>query len=394
MVFGNEIEIKVSTINMVIKQKEKDKFSLLFKITFSTPCHINLILYNTNFITMKNLNLTTISLLIVFSFFAFFSTINAQTVYSTVVSSTDGYDVNISLTPHTIVAPNSCQWGYTFKVKIDYDITFTGSNIPNKLYTLQGNQGCGSISSSFFNLPNKGGNGMTLTANAWNPDSDCATATVESLLCNDLEVIIEGPGISYQTVNLSAVLPIELFTYDVKLKDNNVRIDWSTASEVDNDYFVVERSTDAYHFEEIGREEGAGYSQSVRYYSITDRFPFDGISYYRLKQVDFDGKTTYFDIKMVDNNDGYINEHGLSVFPNPIMEHSTFNIGLEGFSGNTVQVKIQNMSGYLIYSDEVSISQERELIELDTNILNNSGMYVVSIFNNGRWFQHKFMFVK
>jgi hypothetical protein len=193
---------------------------------------------------------------------------------------------------------------------------------------------------------------------------------------------------------LAAVLPIELYSYEVKLEDNNVRIDWATASEIDNDYFVVERSTDAYHFEEIGREEGAGFSESFRYYAITDKFPFEGVSYYRLKQVDFDGTATYFDIKMVDNNDGYTDEHGRTVYPNPIMEHSKFNIGLEGFEGNTVQVKIQNMSGFLIYSNEVNISQERELIELETNIIQDSGMYVVSVFNNSKWYHHKFMFVK
>jgi hypothetical protein len=203
-----------------------------------------------------------------------------------------------------------------------------------------------------------------------------------------------GCGTCPFTGSGSFLLPVELYTYDVKLEDNNVRIDWSTASELDNDYFVVERSTDAYHFEEIGREEGAGFSESFRYYAITDRFPFEGISYYRLKQVDFDGTTTYFDIKMVDNKNGYVDEHGLTVFPNPIMEHNKFNIGLEGFDGDNVQVKIQNMSGFLIYSNEVDISQDRELIELETNIINDSGMYVLSVFNDNKWYHHKFMFVK
>ena len=189
-------------------------------------------------------------------------------------------------------------------------------------------------------------------------------------------------------------LPVELYFYNVKLENNNVRIDWSTASEVDNDYFVVERSTDAYHFEEIAVEEGAGNSDAIRYYAVTDRFPFEGISYYRLKQVDFDGKTTYFDIKIVDNKNGYTDQYGLTVYPNPIMEHRKFSIGLDGFDGNTVQVKIQNMSGFLIYSSEVEISQERELIELETNIIQDSGMYVVSVFNDNRWYHHKFMFAK
>ena len=189
-------------------------------------------------------------------------------------------------------------------------------------------------------------------------------------------------------------LPVELYTYDVKLKDNQVRIDWSTASEIDNDYFIVERSTDGYYFEEFAKVEGSGNTTSIRNYGVTDEFPFEGVSYYRLRQVDYDGKMTFFDIKTVDNKNGYVDKNGITVFPNPIMEHSKFEIGLEGFSGENVQIKIQNMSGFLIYSNEVEIEQQRELIELETNILNDSGMYIVSVFHDNQWHQHKFMFVK
>ena len=127
---------------------------------------------------------------------------------------------------------------------------------------------------------------------------------------------------------------------------------------------------------------------------MTDRFPFEGVSYYRLKQVDFDGKTTYFDIKMVDNKNGYVDKHGLTVFPNPIMEHGKFNIGLEGFDGDIVKVEIQNMNGFLIYSNEINISQDRELIELSADLVSDSGMYVLSVFSDSKWYYHKFLNIK
>ena len=189
-------------------------------------------------------------------------------------------------------------------------------------------------------------------------------------------------------------LPVELYTYSVKLEDNQVRIDWSTATEIDNDYFVVERSSDGYSFEEFARVEGSGNSTSIRNYGISDEFPFEGVSYYRLRQVDFDGKMTFFDIKTVENKNGYVDKNGITVFPNPIMEHSKFEIGLEGFGGEIVQIKIQNMNGFLIYSNEIEIEQQRQLIELETNILNDSGMYIVSVFNDNKWNHHKFMFIK
>ena len=145
-------------------------------------------------------------------------------------------------------------------------------------------------------------------------------------------------------------------------------------------------------YSRCGREEGARNSDGFQYYTLTDQFPLKGISYYRLKQVDFDGKTTYFDIKTVDNNDGYKDNRDLSVFPNPIKGHSQFSLKLEGFEGNTVQVKIQNINGLLIYSAEINISQEREFIDLESNIIQYPGMYVVSVFNNDKWYHHKLMF--
>ncbi len=189
-------------------------------------------------------------------------------------------------------------------------------------------------------------------------------------------------------------LPIELLSYEVALKNSRVNIDWTTVTEINNDYFVVERSQDAYNFKELERVQGAGDSQSELNYAVIDRFPFEGISYYRLKQVDFDGTTTFYDIKMVDNSQESVAEYELTVFPNPILKHNKFSIGLEGFAGNNVQIKIQNMNGVLIYSGELNVSQENELIELQSDLLKDSGMYVVSVFSNDKWFHHKFLFLQ
>ncbi len=231
------------------------------------------------------------------------------------------------------------------------------------------------------------------TVNVDDAIQDLNGANPSAQVCDGFPITYDGDTEIFYGEGLFA-LPVELYTYEVKLENNNVRIDWSTASELNNDYFVVERSEDAYHFEEIAVENGAGNSDAFRYYAVTDRFPLEGVAYYRLKQVDFDGTTTYFDIKMVDNQNDYVDNHGLTVFPNPIMEHSKFSIGLEGFTGENVQVKIQNMNGFLIYSEEMNISQNRELIALETNIIQDSGMYVVSVFNDSKWYHHKFMFVK
>jgi hypothetical protein len=88
---------------------------------------------------------------------------------------------------------------------------------------------------------------------------------------------------------------------------------WVTATETDNDYFLVERCTDGVTFETVGRVEGAGNSTQVLSYSFTDEDPYEGVSYYRLKQVDFNGHYSYSQIVPVT----FTTETPSAVYPNP-----------------------------------------------------------------------------
>ncbi|MGZ8541428.1 MAG: hypothetical protein ACXWV6_12305, partial [Chitinophagaceae bacterium] len=99
------------------------------------------------------------------------------------VQSTKGYSVNIYVEAVEIVKKgnNKCTWGYNYDLKLDYVVTLTGTNIPKKLYTLEGTISNNSVS-HFFSLPVKGGQGtVTTKSNAWRAESDCATATVETM---------------------------------------------------------------------------------------------------------------------------------------------------------------------------------------------------------------------
>lgn len=95
------------------------------------------------------------------------------------------------------------------------------------------------------------------------------------------------------------VLPIELLSFNASPKGQVVETHWVTSTEINNEYFTVERSIDAQHFTKVGRVQGAGNSTSKLSYSFIDDAPYSGVSYYRLKQTDFDGATTYSDIRSV-----------------------------------------------------------------------------------------------
>ncbi|MFH0893231.1 MAG: T9SS type A sorting domain-containing protein [Bacteroidota bacterium] len=112
-------------------------------------------------------------------------------------------------------------------------------------------------------------------------------------------------------------LPVELLSFNAQPNNTQVDLTWATASETNNDYFVVEKSSNGVNFQAVCQVQGAGNSNSFLEYSAIDKNPFNGTSYYRLKQVDFDGKTHYSNIVSVNFNNG---NTALEVFPNPATE--------------------------------------------------------------------------
>jgi hypothetical protein len=99
-------------------------------------------------------------------------------------------------------------------------------------------------------------------------------------------------------VNSCLVIPISLSKFEYAIKENTVTLSWQTASEINSDYFDIERSIDGITFEKIGKLKAAGNSSTIKDYSFIDNKP-NYINHYRLKQVDFDGKITYSKILFV-----------------------------------------------------------------------------------------------
>ncbi|MBK7087223.1 MAG: T9SS type A sorting domain-containing protein [Flavobacteriales bacterium] len=114
------------------------------------------------------------------------------------------------------------------------------------------------------------------------------------------------------TVFTVSNLPIELLDFRATPQGEVVQLDWVTATEHDNDHFLVQRSRDGLTFEDIESVEGAGNSLSTLYYNTRDMHPLNGTSYYRLTQVDTDGASTCSDVVSVSRGTG-----NAVVYPNP-----------------------------------------------------------------------------
>jgi Secretion system C-terminal sorting domain len=93
-------------------------------------------------------------------------------------------------------------------------------------------------------------------------------------------------------VQSSMPLPVELLTFTAAPDNDDVLCSWTTATEINNDFFTVERSADGLAFTAIGEADGAGNSPITHAYAFTDKEPLSGLSYYRLRQTDFDGSST------------------------------------------------------------------------------------------------------
>lgn len=128
-----------------------------------------------------------------------------------------------------------------------------------------------------------------------------------------------GAGCSCSDCVLSvSTLPVEFTKFTATLAGNkSVKLNWTTATEKNNDYFSVEKSSNGLSFSEIGKQKGAGNSSSEKNYEFTDDSPSGGVAYYRIKQTDFDGKFDYSDIVAVSYEKKADGSCILKVFPNP-----------------------------------------------------------------------------
>ena len=175
-------------------------------------------------------------------------------------------------------------------------------------------------------------------------------------------------------------LPIELTSFEATPTGPNVQLVWRTASEINNDYFTVEKSKDGINFEVLMKVEGAGNSNTPKIYDELDREPFGGLSYYRLKQTDFNGESTYSQIVPVQF--GSDTEEGISVFPNPANEQTQAYFALHGMDGKEVTIDIRDITGRIIFLKKVNCTSDREMVSVEIDGKFSKGMFVVNASHN------------
>lgn len=251
---------------------------------------------------------------------------------------------------------------------------------------------------TYFNLynqncisgPASGGSQVSV----YSANQTCATTSscvVTSNTANDEDITIgftptagatylitfDGQGgeactMNFEISNVPVPLPIELLDFNALYNGETVDITWTTASELDNDYFCVQKSTNGTHFRTIDTVDGAGDSQQVLNYTSKDGSPEKGVIYYRLKQTDFNGTNSVSPVVAVDIN-------SLSKFkmlPNPAKE--TVNIFYSLRNKEELEIQVVDVTGKLLIVKNVSGEKGLNSTFIELNEF-DKGVYFINL---------------
>jgi hypothetical protein len=183
----------------------------------------------------------------------------------------------------------------------------------------------------------------------------------------------------------AGTLPIQLLYFKAKVNGNIVDLNWATGSEYNCESFIIERSNDGIEFSEILQQPASGNSTSIIFYSNSDENPFHGINYYRLKQIDFDGKSSYSEIKSAKVGEIIENDFDLSfgkIGPNPFTDNFSIHYTLP-YKGEIV-LQLVNSFGQII-SKEVLQAEGENNFKFYTGPNNlKPGLYFINLIFNGK----------
>ncbi len=197
--------------------------------------------------------------------------------------------------------------------------------------------------------------------------------------------IISGFSLKHFTIGQSsdiiAALPIELLSFTARFDKKEVLLDWITASETNNDYFTIERSSNATDFQVvavIASKAEYGNSNRKLFYSAIDNEPLTGLAYYRLKQTDFDGTSSYSNIIAV--NSIVQSNQTFSLYPNPNRGNG-FNMVVHGLTSlEKLVLQVVDLGGRTVHYDTLIANESGSLHSyIIPEGLLNPGIYIVHI---------------
>ncbi|MEQ8425537.1 MAG: T9SS type A sorting domain-containing protein, partial [Cyclobacteriaceae bacterium] len=171
-------------------------------------------------------------------------------------------------------------------------------------------------------------------------------------------------------------LPIELVSFEAQLVKGSVILKWVTASELNNDFFTVERSVDGEKFDPVITIPGAGTTELQKTYTAEDTHPHPGKSYYRLSQTDYDGTTTYSRVVLVDVAEEL--NGVVALYPNPVNNNEVITLDYYSSSSASIAVSIMDVEGRLIYTTSADVQPGNNTISMTAEFY-AGGVYILQV---------------
>lgn len=175
------------------------------------------------------------------------------------------------------------------------------------------------------------------------------------------------------TLSTASVLPIKLANFSVQPDNNHVKLAWTTATELNNDHFDVERSVDAATWKTVVTVKGNGTSSNAHSYQALDINPGKGMNYYRIKQFDLNGKAYVSEIRSLKM---FAGSSAINVFPNPAKKNINFSI-LNNL--NDAAVTLTNSNGKVVHRETIQSVQANTNYSLKLNTQPAPGVYILHL---------------
>ncbi|HBX51916.1 MAG: hypothetical protein A2275_12200 [Bacteroidetes bacterium RIFOXYA12_FULL_35_11] len=211
-------------------------------------------------------------------------------------------------------------------------------------------------------------------------NSDAIACPYDTYVCDRLGLITFNELITIGSNYGDHPLPINLVSFTTVCDKNKVLLQWTTSSEINNDYFTLEKSPDLYFWQVIATISGAGNSSSQNNYIWTDEEPYNGIAYYRLKQTDYNGDFTYSAVVSTDCETKVTGAdfYNLIIFNNPYEDDIV--ITFQGEEGLPYSIFLIDQLGRKLYNKISYVSDVYERISISKNSL-STGIYNIVLLN-------------
>ncbi|MBL7752837.1 MAG: T9SS type A sorting domain-containing protein [Chitinophagaceae bacterium] len=202
-------------------------------------------------------------------------------------------------------------------------------------------------------------------------DQTAGTATLSTSVATTY-----GAYIHKMTSNFAT--PVALTSFDGQWKAEGNEIRWQTSMELNNDYFEIQRAVDAVHFTGIAKVEGQGNSNLLTNYEYMDFARETGTNYYRLKQVDFDGRVSYsetIELKPAETTNGVV-----SVFPNP--SNGIFQVEIFNERETRLALHLTDLKGAVLLNEYRTLPKGQQHFEIDLSD-KPEGVYILQLESPG-----------